>query len=133
MSKDLLINIHDKVKDKGVLDDEVINYIDSLFSERIIDVIEVIERGFSKIIFNPSKKSLWTISKRKDPQNNYFIYPKLYCTCWDFYKRVIIEKRRPFCKHLLAQTICEALDNFKIVNLQDVAFQTYIKDFKLNF
>ena len=133
MSKDLLFSIHEKVKKKGFLDEKLINYIDSLFSERIIDIINVIERSFQKIIFDPSKRSIWIIPTRKDPERIYVIYPKLYCSCWDFYKRVVIEKKRSFCKHILAQTICEALGNFEIVNLEDVEFQKYIEYLKLNF
>ncbi|MFX1275159.1 MAG: hypothetical protein ACFFBP_09785 [Promethearchaeota archaeon] len=133
MSKDLLLTIYNKVKDKGFLDDELIKYLDSLFSERINDVLEVIERGFSKYTFYPSKKNIWTVPTKKDNKKIYLIYPKLYCSCWDFYKRVVIEKKRQFCKHILAQTICEALDNYNIVELKDKEFYNYIEDLKLYF
>ena len=133
MSKDLLFSIYNKVKRKGVLDDKLINYLDSLFSERIIDVIEVIERGFHKYIFNPSKKSIWIISTRADLQKNYFLYPKLYCSCWDFYRRVVIEKKRLVCQHLLAQTICDPLDRYEVVCLSDQDFPSYVDKWELNF
>ena len=133
MSKDLLLLIQGKVKEKGVLDDELIQYIDSLFSERFIDVMEVIERGFIKYSYDPSNKSIWLIPTRKDPKKMYIIYPKLYCSCWDFYKRVVIERKRKFCKHILAQTISEALDKYKTVIKKDEEFQNFIEDLKLNF
>ncbi len=133
MSKDLLLTIYDKVKAKGLLDDELINYIDSLFSERINQVLDVVERDFYKYTFNPSNKSIWTVATSSNSKNYYLIYPKLYCSCWDFYKRVVVERKRLFCKHILAQTICEALNNFKIIQLKDEDFKKFIKDFKLDF
>ena len=63
--------------------------------------------------------------------NEYLIYPKIYCGCIDFYKNVIINRIRDFCKHIIAQIICEALNNYKEKKLEDNIFRDFINDLKL--
>ncbi|GAI71390.1 unnamed protein product, partial [marine sediment metagenome] len=36
----------------------------------------------------------------------YLIYPKLYCSCLNFYKEVVINQSIGYCKHLITQVIC---------------------------
>ena len=61
------------------------------------------------------------------------IYPRLYCSCQDFYKNVVIQRKRNFCKHLVAQSISEGLDDFNELALEDEDFQTLIDDLNLKF
>ena len=133
MSKDLLSSIFQKVKDKGVIDDEFIKYLDGLFSGKSASILEVVQRGFIKYTYNPSKKVVWCVPAKKRPEEEYFIYPKIYCSCRDFYKAIVLERTRSFCKHLLAQVICEALQSFKNVELEDSLFKKRITELKQKF
>ena len=133
MSKDLLSSIFQKVKDKGVIDDEFIKYLDGLFSDKSASILEVVQRGFIKYTYNPSKKVVWCVPAKKHPEEEYFIYPKIYCSCRDFYKAVVLERTRSFCKHLLAQVISEALQSFKNVELDDSLFKKRITELKQKF
>ena len=133
MSKDLLSSIFQKVKDKGVIDDEFIKYLDGLFSDKSASILEVVQRGFIKYTYNPSKKVVWCVPAKKRPEEEYFIYPKIYCSCRDFYKAIVLERTRSFCKHLLAQVICEALQSFKNVELDDSLFKKRITELKQKF
>ena len=77
-------------------------------------------------------KNIYGQIKNKLPfQGEYLIYPKLYWGCHDFYNSVIIKRKRNFCKHLLAQVICEALNNFQIRKLEDRKFRDFLSDLKL--
>ena len=133
MSKDLLLSIFQKVKEKGVIDDDLIKDLDNLFSDKSTSILEVIQRGFTKYTYTPSNKVVWGVRAQKPPDKEYFIYPKLYCSCHDFYKAVVVERKRSFCKHLLAQTISESLNSYKEVNLQDKEFARRVKDLNLDF
>ena len=133
MSKDLLSSIFQKVKDKGVIDDEFIKYLDGLFSDKSASILEVVQRGFIKYTYNPSKKVVWCVPAKKRPEEEYFIYPKIYCSCRDFYKAVVLKRTRSFCKHLLAQVISEALQSFKNVELDDSLFKKRITELKQKF
>ena len=63
----------------------------------------------------------------------HIIYPKMYCSCQDFYKNVVVSKKRLFCKHILAQVICEALNNYKKTELKDHEFINLISNLELKF
>ncbi len=128
VSKDLLFDVYKCVKEYGIINEDLIKYLESIFPNKSPDVLEVIKRGITKYIYTPSDRIIWTaIGENAE----YLIYPKTFCSCSDFYKRVIIEKKRNFCKHLIAQIICEALDNFKVNKLDNINFNKFIKKMKL--
>ncbi len=198
-SKDLLLKVYNKFQQKGIIDQESIDYIDSIFLKNSLKVLEVISRGITKVIYKPSNRVIWTvkgenkflkiresnreralamlssiegisksaaeslmqkfdnkiryIGKIDDPErlmeaerigkkkakklikefrNEYIIYPKLYCSCHSYYNNVVIERSRDFCKHMLAQVICESLDNYDGRFLEDNEFKELIKDFNFN-
>ena len=133
MSKDLLSSISREVKDKGVIDDELIRRLEGLFSTKSTSIIEVIQRGFIKYTYNPSGRVVWCIPKKTHPEEEYLIYPKLYCSCRDFYKAVVIERKRALCKHLIAQVICEALESFNNIILDDSMYKKRINVLKSAF
>ena len=130
MSKDLLFDISLMAEKKGVIDEELLNFIDSNFPDKVNKVLKVIKRGITKYTFNPSRRVVWIALGEND---EYLIYPKLYCSCQDFYKAVVIQRRRSFCKHLLAQVICEKLPDFKESELEDNEFNEFIDDLDLKF
>jgi len=130
MSKDLLFDVYSRAKNKKVIDDELINFIDSLFSNKSDKVLEVIKRGITKYIYKPSNRVIWiAIGEGCE----HLIYPKLYCSCQDFYKNVVIQRKRPFCKHLIAQAICDGLGDYNELELEDEDFNTLVEDLNLKF
>jgi len=130
MSKDLLFDISLMAERKGVIDEELLNFIDKNFPDKVDKVLTVIKRGITKYTFNPSRRVVWIALGEND---EYLLYPKLYCSCQDFYKTVVIQRRRSFCKHLVAQVICESLPDFKEIELNDIGFNEFIDDLGLKF
>ena len=130
MSKDLLFDVYSMAQNKKVIDDELINFIDSIFPNKVDKVLEVIKRGITKYNYRPSNRIIW-VALGKDCEH--MIYPKLYCSCQDFYKNVVIQRKRSFCKHLVAQSICEGSGDFRELDLQDEDFSTFVEDLNLKF
>jgi len=127
-SKDLLSEIYSKIKDKGIIDEEFVNFIESIFPDKSPNILKVIKRGITKYTFKPSGKIVWTAMGQN---NEYLIYPKVYCGCIDFYKNVVIKRIRGFCKHIIAQVICEALNNYQENLIEDDKFANFMDDLKL--
>ena len=127
-SKDLLSEIYSKIKDKGLIDEDFVNFIESIFPDKSPNILKVIKRGITKYTFKPSGKIVWTAMGQN---NEYQIYPKVYCGCIDFYKNVVIKRVRGFCKHIIAQVICEALDNYQISIIEDDKFANFMEHLKL--
>ena len=127
-SKDLLSEIYSKIKDKGLIDEDFVTFIESIFPDKSPNILKVIKRGITKYTFKPSDKIVWTAMGQN---NEYLIYPKVYCGCIDFYKNVVIKRIRGFCKHIIAQVICEALDNYQISIIEDDKFANFMEHLKL--
>ncbi|MFX1365118.1 MAG: hypothetical protein ACFFCE_17820 [Promethearchaeota archaeon] len=128
MSKDLLNQVFLKARDKQLIDEEFISFLETIFPGRSTNVIKVLKKGITKYIFMPSNRTLWAA---KGENQEHLIYPKLFCSCQDFYKNVVIKRNHNFCKHLLAQIISEALNKFRTINLEDSKFKEFIQDLKL--
>ena len=127
-SKDLLSEIYSKIKNKGLIDEDFVNFIESIFPDKSPNILKVIKRGITKYTFKPSDKIVWTAMGQN---NEYLIYPKVYCGCIDFYKNVVIKRIRGFCKHIIAQVICEALNNYQISIIEDDKFTNFMEHLKL--
>ncbi|MFX1311314.1 MAG: hypothetical protein ACFFHD_01710 [Promethearchaeota archaeon] len=128
MSKDLLLDLFKKAKKKKIIDKELISFLEDLFPEKSTTIIEVLKRGITKYIYKTSNRIAWTAMGENQ---EHLIYPRIYCSCQDFYKNVVVNRKRNFCKHILAQIISEAFNNYKIVSLLDKEFGKLISDFKL--
>ena len=57
---DLLLTLFEKAKHKKMLDDEFIAFLESIFPDKSIDVIETLKRGITKYIYEPSNIIVWT-------------------------------------------------------------------------
>ena len=126
---DLLLKLFEKAKQKKMLDDEFISFLESIFPDKSIDVIETLKRGITKYIYEPSNRIVWAAM---GTNQEHFLYPKLFCSCQDFYKNVVIHKKRNYCKHILAQIISEGFKTFKEVKLKETKFKDLVKELKLN-
>jgi predicted nucleic acid-binding Zn finger protein len=129
MSKDLLFQVYRKAKEKQVIDEEFIAFLEAIFPDKSTNVVEVLKRGITKYIYKPSGRIVWAA---KGANQEHLIYPKLYCSCQDFYKNVVIKRVRKFCKHILAQIISEALNQFDTETLEDNEFKDFVSNLKLN-
>jgi len=125
MSKELLFSIYEKVLNKGKLDNEFIEFLEELFPNKSDKILEVVNRGIIKNIYKPSNRIVWTVMGR---DQEHIIFPKLYCSCKSFYKEVVINRTKKSCKHIIAQIISEALNNFKELELEDSEFKNRVKD-----
>ncbi len=128
MSKDLLLEFFERAKKKKSIDEDLISFLEDIFPEKSTNVVEVLKRGITKYIYRPSNRIVWTAMGENQ---EHLIYPRIYCSCQDFYKNVVVNKKRNFCKHILAQLISEAFNNYKIVRLGDKKFSMLIRDLKL--
>jgi predicted nucleic acid-binding Zn finger protein len=129
MSKDLLFQVFKSAKKKQAIDEEFIIFLETIFPDKSKDVLEVLKRGIIRYTYTPSNRIVWAA---RGENQEYLIYPKLYCSCQDFYKNVVIKRTRDFCKHILAQIISEALNKFEQVTLKDTEFKQLTSDLKLN-
>ncbi|MBA7481830.1 hypothetical protein ES705_07000 [subsurface metagenome] len=130
MSKDLLFDVYSIAKKKGVIDDELINFIDTIFPNKADKVLDVIKKGITKYTYKPSNRVVWlALGENRE----YLIYPKLYCSCLNFYKEVVINQSIGYCKHLITQVICEALNKYKKVELKDKEFEDLINNLESKF
>ena len=128
MSKELLFSLSEKVKNKGKIDEELIEFLEELFPNRSEKILEVLNRGITKYTFKPSNRIIWTAIGEND---EYYIYPKIYCSCIDFYNRVVVKRKEGMCKHLIAQFISDVMNNFKEKELDDKNFTDFIDELKL--
>jgi len=145
MSKDLLFDVYSIAKEKGVIDDELINFIDTIFPNKADKVLDVIKKGITKYTYKPSNRVIWlALGSIKNAKINskdnldteyreYLIYPKLYCSCLNFYKEVVINQSIGYCKHLITQVICEALNKYNKVELKDKEFEDLINNLESKF
>jgi len=128
MSKDLLLKIFEKARQKQIIDEEFINFLELIFPDKSSNVIETLKRGITKYTYKPSNRVVWTAMGRNQ---EHLIYPKLFCSCQDYYKNVVVNRKRDFCKHIIAQIISEALNNYKVTTLGDKEFKELVSELKL--
>jgi predicted nucleic acid-binding Zn finger protein len=128
MSKDLLFQVFSEAKKKQIIDEEFISFLEKIFPDKSTNVLDVLKRGIIKYTYKPSNRIVWVA---KGENQEHLIYPKLFCSCQDFYKNVVVKKKRDFCKHILAQIISEALNKFEAISLEDDKFKEIVKDLKL--
>ncbi len=132
VSKNFLAEIYLRVNEMGIIDDKFLAYLDDFIPNISGRVLETIKRGISKYIYKPSNRIVWVAMGKND---EYLIYPKTFCSCHNFYNQILNQKEKNMvvCKHILAQIICEALNEYKEIELDDSNFSELVKDLKLNF
>ncbi|MBD3214133.1 MAG: hypothetical protein GF311_16105 [Candidatus Lokiarchaeota archaeon] len=130
MSNNFLDELSKRIKKKGIIDKEIKQIIEVKLQIKSDLVLGTLERGITKYIYQPSNRVLWTAL---GIEKEHLIYPKLYCSCRDFYKEVVINRNRKFCKHIVAQAVSVALNDFDYVELEDEEFEMRIKELKSEF
>lgn len=125
MSEPKIAKLLELVKQRGTVDKVVMNFLDGTFSSKADKIMEAMDRGITKYIYKPSNKVLWTAMGRG---KEYIIYPREFCSCMDFYKEVVINGNRTYCKHLLAQVISKGLQSYQTVELEDYEFKIRLEE-----
>ncbi|MHA1192939.1 MAG: SWIM zinc finger family protein [Promethearchaeota archaeon] len=132
MSKDLLFELQTLIVKKGIIDDEIINFVNSNFVINFEKVLESFSRGVIKNIYKPSDRISWIVNGERE-EDKHLVYPKIYCSCQEFYKNVVINRKRIYCKHIITQILSEALGEYSIKELEDKKFYSMIKELESKF
>lgn len=130
MSKDLLFELQTLIVKKGIIDDEIINFVNSNFVISFEKALESFSRGVIKNIHKPSERISWIVIGEED---KHLVYPKVYCSCQEFYKNVVINRKRDYCKHIITQILSEALGEYSIKELEDKKYYIMIKELESKF
>lgn len=96
-----------------------------LFGDRFLRAWKLVSEGrVKKYVFRPSGKVVWVVVGQG---GEYIVYPQAdYCSCSDFYFRVI-DGKEGYCYHLLAHKLSRALDFYRTV-LEEDAFYSRLMD-----
>jgi predicted nucleic acid-binding Zn finger protein len=100
-----------------VLSDVQKELLSKIFEKRLPPAIALVEgRKVANIRFRPSGRNVWTVKGRR---GEYQVIPEsLFCTCDDYYFRVMDNKKQ-LCYHVIAQQLAEALSKFDLTELPD--------------
>jgi predicted nucleic acid-binding Zn finger protein len=92
-----------KAKKEGKLSGKNLNELHDVFGQRFIKALDVLKTNrVKKYIFKPGSKIVWVVIGR---ERDYLVIPEAdFCTCDDFYFRVL-DRKVHFCYHLIAQKI----------------------------
>lgn len=103
--------------------------VEEIYREREEDIMRLVnERRVEKYVFKPSGRVVWIVKGRK---RDYQVIPSSnYCSCDDFYFRVISDKK-PLCYHLIAQRIAAATGLYKHLNMTDSKYNSVIDRIRL--
>jgi predicted nucleic acid-binding Zn finger protein len=129
-TKDFLVSFYKKIKNKTIIDKELIEYLDLIYPAKSAIILKVLKQGISKYIYKPSNREIWSVLGE---EGEHIIVPYLFCSCRDFYKNVVINQKRNFCKHLLAQIISKVIKSYQETELEDEEFDELLADLKSKF
>ncbi|MCJ7633876.1 hypothetical protein MUP77_16005 [Candidatus Bathyarchaeota archaeon] len=117
----ILLDAIETIKAKQLLPEEIRGKLTKIFSSRFGNALEAVEGGkVTKIVFKLSNRIVWLVSGK---ERNYLILPEAgYCSCEDFYFRVISHEEF-ICYHLLAQKLAQALGRYVIVEEKDERYE----------
>jgi len=123
-----LENILDEISQDKKFSPNHLKYLIDEFNNRFWRALrKILEKGVKKYIFKPSNRIVWIVlGNRRD----YLIISDLYCTCDDFYMKVVIKKTAKMCYHLLSKILADYLDYYEEINVEDERFNELMKDWK---
>ena len=90
------------------------------FAKRFENALLLIKaKQVKKFIFSPSGRVIWSIKGRKA---EYQVIPDSnFCSCDDYYFRVI-DRKRQLCYHIIAQRLADALEEYDLEKLSDSSY-----------
>lgn len=129
MRKNVFNSLLKKIEEKSELTEDIIEELKELFPDKIEKTLEILKKGIIQYTFSSSGRKIWAAVGSKNKLH--LIYPNMYCSCIDFYKNVVINRKNILCKHLLAYLISSSLNSFEEVSLKDEDFSKFLKQFKI--
>lgn len=118
----------DEVEKQGSIKEETKEGLQKKYGLRFDQAEKLVSSmAVKKYVFKPSGKIIWIVVGRK---KEYFVIPKIYCQCDDFYINVVIRRKMSFCYHLFAQAIAEKRVSYEIFDLPDSDFKRLNNEWK---
>jgi predicted nucleic acid-binding Zn finger protein len=109
------------IKEEGELSDEIWGELSKVFGTRFENAVKAVEEGkVRRVTFTPSRREVWIVSGK---ERNYLLLQAAgYCSCEDFYFRVISHEEI-LCYHLLAQRLADALCKYTVTEEPDIRYE----------
>jgi predicted nucleic acid-binding Zn finger protein len=123
-NNDSFEKILDSIGKKRALSIDIIDRLSKVFSIQQMTKVKEIISEIVKVVFKPSNRIVWM---KLGTDKDYVIYPRVYCSCMDFFLQGIVKNRKYYCKHLIAQGIAEQLSKN---NLSDIEMIERDENFK---
>ncbi len=112
---DTFEKILDTIAKNGTLTINSIDRLSKVFSVPLISKVKEIMSEIVKVVFKPSNRQIWM---KLGTDKDYIMYPRVYCSCMDFFLQGILKNRKYFCKHLIAQGIVEEITKVKVSDIE---------------
>lgn len=118
-----------RIRSKGGLTEEIKKELKERFPKRFEEALRLaLSKRVKKYLFRPSGRTIWVVVGRR---GEYQVIPKAnFCSCEDFYFRVIGEKKQ-MCYHLMAQKLAEAVGTYEEVEEKDKNYEKITAKWKL--
>ncbi|MGQ9515522.1 MAG: hypothetical protein ACUVTL_10855 [Thermoproteota archaeon] len=109
--------IFDRIRNEKKLARDVTRELKETFGDRALRAIRAVQdKKVKKYIYMPSKRVRWIVVGRS---KEYVILREAeYCSCEDFYF-FVVSGFVPYCYHILAQKIAEALGRYDTISEDD--------------
>ena len=106
-----------ELESRGKLSPTFKEALQELFGDRFTNGWELaVSKKVRRYEFAPSGRVVWAVQGRK---GEYQVMPDIpFCYCDDYYFRVM-DRKRGFCYHLIAQRIATALSQFERIAKKD--------------
>ena len=115
--------------EKKAFTGELLKDMSQEYNERFWKALHAVaENRVKQYRFIPSQRIRWIVVGR---ERDYLIIPDHYCSCQDFYIKVVIQRETQFCYHLLAKIIAESLDLYITIDIEDDRYFSLMQDWKL--
>ncbi|MBO3757723.1 MAG: hypothetical protein QXS21_04615 [Thermoproteota archaeon] len=129
MSKELkdFASLCEKIRERGFLTSNDKENLQKFFGERAERALELVFLNrVKKYKFMPSNITFWVVVGKT---NEYLVIPESnFCTCDDFLFS-FFKGEQPFCSHLIAQRIAEALGEIEEIAESDDYYTSLIDEF----
>jgi predicted nucleic acid-binding Zn finger protein len=129
MSKELkdFANLCTKIKERGYLTSDDKEALYNIFGEKTERALEIVFLNrVKKYKFVPSNTTFWIVIGKT---NEYLVIPESrFCACDDFLFS-FFKGEQPYCIHLIAQKIAEALGEVKEIEESDGYYAPLIEEF----
>ncbi len=116
----VLKQVRKDIHQAGTIGDTEKQRLQETFTKRYSQASTIVdEQKVTKYAFKPSGRTIWAVTGKHGEQQ---VLPEsLYCTCSDYYYRVMGGKKQ-VCYHIIAQQLAEALGKYQSTDLSDAKY-----------